>query len=105
MISSSFWKVTFSRILSTYAIVIFAILWIGFVIALIANPEWLNLIWNWVQALPIVAEVIIWVLFLPIMVGLWIWESSWSTFITILAFAGIIVWTILATSSFLRAIR
>ena len=105
MINSSFWKVTLSRVLSTYAIVIFAILWIGFAIALIANREWLDLIWNWVQALPSVAEIIVWVLFLPIMVGLWTWESSRSTFVTLLAFAGIIVWTILAVSSFLRAIR
>jgi hypothetical protein len=105
MINSSFWRVTFSRVLSTYAIVIFTILWVGFAIALVANREWLDLIWNWVQALPSVAEIIVWVLFLPIMVGLWIWGSSWSTFVTLLAFAGIIVWTILAVSSFLRAIR
>ena len=105
MANTSSWRITFSRVLSTYAIVIFAILWVGFAIALVANREWLDLIWNWVQALPSAVEIIVWVFFLPIMVGLWIWESSWSTFVTLLAFAGIIVWTILAVSSFLRAIR
>ena len=105
MRDSSFWSVTVPRVLSTYAIVIFAILWVGFAIALVVNREWLDLIWNWVQALPSVAEIIVWLLVLPIMVGLWIWESSWSTFVTLLAFTGIIVWTILAVSSFLRAIR
>ena len=105
MRDSSFWSVTAPRVLSTYAIVIFAILWVGFAIALVVNREWLDLLWNWVRALPSVAEIIVWVLFLPIMVGLWIWESSWPALVRLLAFAGIVVWTLLAVSSFLRAVR
>ena len=105
MTDSSFWSVTFSRVLSTYAIVIFAILWVGFAIALVVNREWLDLLWNWVRDLPSVMETIVWVFFLPIMVGLWTWESSWSTLVSLLAFAGIVVWTLLAASSFWRALR
>jgi hypothetical protein len=105
MRDSSFLSVTVPRVLSTYAIVIFAILWVGFAIALAVNREWLDLLWNWVRALPSVAEIIVWVFFLPIMVGLWIWESSWSALVRLLAFAGIVVWTLLAVSSFLRAVR
>jgi hypothetical protein len=105
MRDSSFWSVAVSRVLSTYAIVIFAMLWVGFAIALAVNREWLDLLWNWVGALPTVAEIIVWVVFLPIMTGLWIWESSWPVLVNLLAFAGIVVWTFLAVSSFLRAVR
>ena len=105
MRDSSFWSVTFPRVLSTYAIVIFAMLWIGFAIALVVNPGWLDLLWNWLQVLPTVVEIIVWVLFLPIMVGLWIWESSWPDLVRLLAFAGIVGWTLLAVSGFLRAVR
>ena len=105
MRDSSLWSVTVSRALSTYAIVIFAILWVGFAIALVVNREWMDLLWNWVQALPTVAEVIVWVLLLPIMVGLWIWESSWPALVGVSAFAGLVVWTLLAVSSFVRAMR
>ena len=105
MRDSSFWSVTVPQVLGTYAIVIFAMLWVGFAIALVVNREWLDLLWNWVQALPSVAEIIVWVLFLPGMVGLWIWESSWPDLVRLLAFAGIVVWTLLAVSSFLRAVR
>ena len=105
MRDSSFWSVTVPRVLGTYAIVIFATLWVGFAIALVVNREWLDLLWNWVRALPAVAEIIVWVLFLPIMAGLWIWESSWPTLVRLLASAGIVVWTLLAVSSFLRAVR
>ena len=93
------------HLLSTYAIVIFVMLWAGFAIALVVNREWLDLLWNWVRALPSVVEIIVWVVFLPIMAGLWVWESSWPVLVRLLAFAGIIVWTLLAVSSFLRAVR
>jgi hypothetical protein len=105
MRDTSFWDVTVPRVLSTYAILVFAMLWVGFVIALVVNPQWLDLLWNWVRALPPVVEIIVWVLFLPIMVGLWIWESSWPAIVRLLAFAGIVVWTILAVYSLIRAVR
>jgi hypothetical protein len=105
MKDSLFLSVTVPRLLSTYAMVIFAVLWIGFAVALVVNREWLDLLWNWVRALPSLAEIIIWLFFLPIMVGLWIWESSWQALVRLLAFAGIVGWTFLAISSFIRAVR
>jgi hypothetical protein len=105
MRDSSFWNVTVPRVLSTYAVVIFAILWVGFAIALVVNREWLDLLWNWVRGLPTVAEIIVWVLLLPIMAGLGIWESSWPVLLRLLAAAGVVGWTLLAVSSFVRALR
>jgi hypothetical protein len=92
-------------VLSTYAIVIFAVLWVGFAVALVVNREWLDSLWNGVQALPVVPKIVVWLIFLPGMVGLWVWESSWPGFARTLAFAGIAVWTLLAVSSFVRAVR
>jgi hypothetical protein len=105
MSDSTFRDVTVPRVLSTYAVMVFAIMWVGFVIVLVVNPELLDLLWNWVQALPLVVEIIVWVLFLPIMVGLWIWDSSWSTLVNLLGLAGLVVWTLLAGNSFIRAWR
>ena len=105
MNESSFWNVTVPRVLSSYAITIFAILWLGFFISLIANREWLDLLWNWVQTLPTVAQIIAWVFFTPVMTVLWIWDSSWLVLIRVLAFAGIAGWTSLAVSSFVKALR
>jgi hypothetical protein len=105
MSDSTFQDVTVPRVLSTYAVMVFAIMWVGFVIVLVVNPELLDLLWNWVQALPLVVEIIVWVLFLPIMVGLWIWDSSWSTLVNLLGLSGLVVWTLLAVNSFKRAWR
>jgi hypothetical protein len=102
---SSFWEVAFARTLTLYANVIFAILWVGFVIALVVNPGWLDMLWIWVRGLPLIAEIIVWVLFLPITVGLWIWTSAGGTIVKLLGFAGLMGWTLVAISSIFRNFR
>jgi len=102
MTESSFWGDTVPRAMSFYAIVIFVVLWVGFAIALVVNREWLDILWNLVRELPLVVEMIVWVLLLPIVVGLWIWESSWPALVRLLGFAGIVGWTGLAVSSLSR---
>ena len=105
MRDSSFWSVLFTRVLSVYAIVIFVILWVGFIVALVVNPEWLNMLWDWVRALPLVAEIIVWAAFLPIVVGLWIWTSAGPVLLRLLGAAGIVGWTIVAVYNFIKVLR
>ena len=105
MRDSSFWDVTVPRAMTIYANVIFVVLWVGFIIALVMNQETLDVLWNWAQALPLVPKIIVWVMFLPIMVGLWIWESSWPALGRLVGFSGIVAWTLLAASSLYRVFR
>ena len=105
MNESTFWSITVPRVMSSYAFLAFAILWVGFAIALIVNPEWLDALWNWVGALPSLFRILAWVFLTPIMTALWIWESSWAVIFRLLGFAGIVGWTALAVSSFLKAWR
>ena len=102
---STFWNVTVPRVLGTYANVIFLVLWVGFITALVVNREWLDVLWNWTQALPLISRIIVWVLFLPILVGLWIWESTWPVLGRLVGFAGIVAWTLLAVYSLMRDFR
>jgi hypothetical protein len=102
---TSFWNDTFAKILTIYANFIFVVLWVGFIIALIVNREWLDQLWTWVGALPTVPKIIVWVLILPIMVGLWIWESTWPTLGRLMGVAGIVGWTLLAVSSVIKNFR
>ena len=105
MKNSVFWDVTVPRIMSSYAIGMFVILWVGLVVALIVNQGWLDMLWDWVQTLPLILRIIVWLVLLPIMTGLWIWQSSWSIFVQVLAVAGMIGWTWLAISSFIKAFK
>ena len=105
MRDSIFWDVTVPRVMTIYANVIFVVLWGGFIIALIVNREWLDVLWNWAQALPLVPKIIVWMVFLPILVGLWAWESSWPTFGHLVGFAGIVIWTLVAVANLFRVFR
>ena len=105
MSDSSFWRVAFTRVLNIYSIVIFLILWIGFAVALAVNPEWLDLLWNWVRGLPLLVEIVVWVLFLPIVIGLWIWTSSGPVLLRLLGAAGIVGWTVVAVVNFVRVVK
>ncbi|MAT42285.1 MAG: hypothetical protein CL609_08095 [Anaerolineaceae bacterium] len=102
MKDSPFLIIAVPRILSAYAMLIFAAAWVGFVIALIVNPAWLDMLWKWVQLLPLFLQAVFWIVFLPVMVGLWIWQSALSLPLTILAAAGLVGWTSLAVTSFLK---
>ena len=105
MRDSSFWSVTVPRAMSIYANVIFVVLWIGFVVALVVNRGWLDALWDWAQALHSAPKIIIWVIFTPIMVGLWIWESSWPALGRLVGFTGIVAWTLLAVHSIYKFFR
>jgi len=105
MKDSSFWDVTVPRGMSIYANLIFAVLWVGFIIALVVDRAWLDLLWDWAQALPSVPRIFLWVFISPIMVGLWIWESSWPALGRLVGFTGIVAWTLLALSSLFKAFR
>ena len=105
MRDSAFWDITVPRVMTIFANVIFAMLWVGFIIAIALNREWLDVLWGWVQELPLVPKIIVWVLFLPILVGLWIWESSWPILGRMAGLVGIVAWTILAVNSFYKLFR
>jgi hypothetical protein len=105
MKDSAFWDITVPRVMTIFANVIFVMLWVGFILAVAVNREWLNVLWGWVQELPLVPKIIVWVVFLPIMVGLWIWESSWPTLGRVMGFAGIVGWTLLAVYSLIKFFR
>ena len=99
------WSAWLERILTLYANGTFLVLWVGFAIALIVDKEWPDRLWLWLQDLPRVLEIIVWLSFLPITVTLWIWQSSWSTLGRVVGFTGMIAWTLLALSSLRRLAR
>ena len=105
MSSSTFWDITVPRVMSAYANAIFLLLWAGFITTLIVNREWLDVAWHWVQALPTGPRIAVWIFFLPITTGLWIWESSWSVFGRLVGFGGIVAWTLIALSSLIKSFR
>lgn len=56
-------------------------MWVAFFILLLTNQ--LAGLWSQVTQLPILAEVVLWIAFLPWMLGSWVWLGSWPLWIRI----------------------
>jgi hypothetical protein len=45
--------------------------------------------------MPVVPQLALWVLFLPVMAGLWVWESGWPLVVRLLVIGGLAGWNLL----------
>lgn len=79
----------------------FNLVWLIFFGLLIFSPDTLTDIWQWVQDQSDALQVILWLLTLPYMLALAIWESDWQTWLRIVLVVSIaIVWTGITNPSY-----
>ncbi|MFL5679894.1 MAG: hypothetical protein ACJ77B_04775 [Chloroflexota bacterium] len=74
---------------------IFAIVWIAFAAALVWSEGSLDQAWSAVRGLPLIVQLAVWVVFLPVMVGLWIWETTWPIVVRVVLVVGVAGWNLL----------
>ena len=74
---------------------IFAVLWVAFGAALIWSQGSLDAAWAWVRSLPLIVQGIVWLLFLPVMAGLWIWETTWPVILRLVLIVGVAGWNLI----------
>ena len=77
------------------ALIVFAAMWLAFAAALIWGQGSLDATWEWIRSLPILIQALVWLLFLPVVAGLWIWETGWPMLIRLSLVAGLAAWNIL----------
>jgi len=94
-----------SRVFAIGAFAMFVALWIGFAVVVLGDPRSFDPLWQGLRSLPTPIQVIAWVVFLPLAVGLWIWESSWAPIVSLMLACGMIAWTLVAVNGMLRALR
>jgi ABC-type amino acid transport system permease subunit len=74
---------------------VFAVLWLAFGIGLVASQGSVDAAWAWVRGLPLVVQLLVWLLFVPVMAGLWVWETSWPLVLRLLLVIGLAGWNLL----------
>ena len=74
---------------------VFAVAWIAFGAALIASQGSLDGAWQFVRDLPLILQALVWILFLPVLVGLWIWEGAWPVVVKLILIAGVAGWNLM----------
>lgn len=77
------------------AFVLFAVIWAAFGWALVASQGSLDTAWQWSRGLPLIVQGLVWLLFLPIMAGLWIWETTWALVVRLVLIVGLAGWSLL----------
>ena len=73
----------------------FAVLWVAFGAALIWSQGSLDQAWQAVGGLPLIGQIVVWVLLLPVMAGLWVWETSWPIVLRLVLVLGLAGWNLL----------
>lgn len=64
-----------------------------FVYYLITNPARLSEILTWTRSLNILVQGVVWLLFLPWMICLWIWVMPWAMPIRLVLVVAALAWT------------
>ena len=73
----------------------FAVLWVVFAAGLIWSQVTVDQAWQTIRGWPLVAQIVMWILFLPVMVGAWIWETTWPLAIRLMLVVSIAGWNLL----------
>lgn len=68
---------------------ILTLLWLGFAMAIILDHTILDTAWQALRGSPFILQGVVWLLILPVVVGLWIWESSGPLWLRLLLVIGL----------------
>jgi ABC-type amino acid transport system permease subunit len=74
---------------------VFALIWIAFGIGLVVSQGSIDQAWHTIRGLPLLVQLVAWLLFLPVMAGLWIWETSWPLVVRLVLVLSIAGWNLL----------
>lgn len=74
---------------SVLGFVVFAALWVAFGYALVASQGSLDAAWEWLRGLPLVLQGLATFLLLPLVVALWVWETSWPLVLRVALVGGL----------------
>jgi len=77
------------RLINYFAFAVLSLLWLGFGAALLINPEILQSVWQAFRGWPWVGQALITLLTLPVVLGLWLWQTSWPLWLRLILVIGL----------------
>lgn len=69
--------------------------WLIFVYVALYTPGGLDSVWQSVRELPVVVQIVLWLVLLPYMAALWVWQADWSVPVRVGVIGGIALGTVL----------
>jgi hypothetical protein len=83
-----------NMLFNIFVFILFTLLWLAFVASLLFKREMLKNTWQSIRKLHLLIQLILWLLFLPVMLGLWIWQTSWALWLRLILVAGLAWWNV-----------
>lgn len=83
-------------LINILAFTVLTLLWISFGAALLLNRELLDGAWRLFRSWNILIQLFVALLVLPVVLGLWIWQTRWPAWLRLLLVAGL-AWTTVYT--------
>ena len=74
---------------------VFAVLWIAFGVGLAFNPGSIDQAWATLGSQSLAVQLVIWLLFLPVMAGMWIVQTDWPQLVQVTLVIALAFWTLL----------
>lgn len=84
------------RIINIFAFTVLTLLWLAFGAALLFSPNLLDTTWESFRDWPLVVQLLVGLSVLPLVAGLWIWETTWPVWLRLILVAGL-AWTTVYT--------
>lgn len=82
--------------INVVAFMIFTGIWLAFGVALIASQSTLDVVWAALHGFPLLVQGLAWLLLLPVVAGLWIWQQEWGLWMRLLLIGGLAVANLVA---------
>jgi hypothetical protein len=73
---------------------LFTVLWLVLLAAIALAPAAVDELWASLRRGPLVIQAILWLLFLPIAIGLWIWRRPWAPLIRLTLVVTLAAWNV-----------
>jgi hypothetical protein len=77
------------RIINILAFAVLTFLWLGFAAALLFDPAMLDTTWQAFRDWPLILQLVVGLLVLPVVLGLWIWQTSWPLLLRLVLVLGL----------------
>jgi ABC-type amino acid transport system permease subunit len=74
---------------------IFAVIWVAIGVGIVWSQGSVDGAWASIRDLPLIVQLVAWLLFLPVMAGLWVWETTWPLVVRLVVLVGIAGWNLL----------
>lgn len=78
-----------NRIINYFAFTVLTLMWLGFGAAILFNREMLTAVWQSFLSWPVIGQLSAGLLALPIVLGLWVWETAWPLWIRLILVIGL----------------